>query len=235
MGDTTLEISDETSVIPINVFIDGESVTEMNLDADRNLLVLEMHESGSSQKVEDAITNLSGIQSYAGRIKSKLIHDFSLFWVGNNPDGDFAEFFTQKNGGKVGSVHKHILIGEFLLDDEVPAKVKKLSNAALLSVARAKKSGYDLSDSWDKISMAGDEGEVNDIIHAIKGTEKREGSLDLILHADGSIAAWEGGIWVNAGWLNFADREDKNTPEDKKKILVKAISRIEKNSGMRIK
>jgi hypothetical protein len=40
---------------------------------------------------------------------------------------------------------------------------------------------------------------------------------------------------VSLGWLNLQDRDDENTPAEKRKILEIGIARITNNSRMKIK
>ena len=104
-----------------------------------------------------------------------------------------------------------------------------------MSVARAKQSGYDLDEHWEEIAHAGSEGEVNAIVRKVKGKPERQGTLSLSLQPDGSITGWMGNSMVSLGWLNLQDRDDENTPAEKRKILEIGIARITNNSRMKIK
>jgi hypothetical protein len=169
------------------------------------------------------------------RAKSKLIYAWSEWYRKTNNLTDFPKWFCQKFGGEELTVQKHQAIGELLMSDEVPDSVKQMNTKELVSVARAKQSGYDLTGSWEEIALAGSEGEVNAIVRKVKGTEPRQGTLNLSLQPDGTITAWMGDSMVSLGWLNLADRDDEDTPAEKRKILEIGISRITNNSRMKIR
>lgn len=228
----SLSTSEETDIAPSEVFLDGESITEIDLESTCKSLVADMLESGDSKKVEEAILNLNGVQNLAARAKSKLIYEWSVFWKTQNPNGDFAEMYIQSHGGDKLSVQKHQAVGSLLLSPDVPDNVKKLTGKELLAPARALQSGYDLSDVWDEIAHAGSEAEVNNIIHKIKGTAPREGTMTIKVYQDGTVMGFMGSIVVNLGSLNFQDR-DEETDENKKKVLEIGIARIINNTRMK--
>jgi hypothetical protein len=232
---SNLALSDETAISPSDVFMDGVSITEMQLAEDCRLLVEELHATGNPQPIEQAITNLNGVEVFAAKAKSKLIYEYSRWYAETNSGDDFGNYFVQKFGGEKLTVQKHQAIGELLMDEEVPEEVKTLPNKELISVARARQSGYDLSESWDEIKIAGSEAEVNEIVRKVKGREPRQGSLSLSVQPDGSITGWMGDVMVSVGWLNIVDRDDEETSPEKKKVLEIGISRIINNSRMKIK
>lgn len=227
-----LILSDETAIAPSEVFMDGESITEFDLESTCTEKIREMYQTGSTEGVEQAILNLNGVEKFAAKAKAKLIYAWSKFWLEHNPNGDFAEMYIQTKGGDKLTVQKHTAVGELLMSEDVPTEVKQLSTKELIPVARAIKSGYDFSEVWDEIKVAGSESEVNDIVRRVRGKEKRAGSLTIVVHPDGSMTGHEDGVHVFVGVLNFADRDSKETSENKKKILEKSISRIIKNTGM---
>lgn len=230
-----LELSEETAIAPTEVFMDGTSITEIQLAEDCRVLVEELHATGDAQPIEQAITNLNGVELFAAKAKSKLIFEYSKWYEKEHVGNDFADYFVQKFGGKKLTVQKHQAKGELLLNDAVPDGVKQLNSGELVSVARAMQSGYDLSEHWGEIEIAGSEEEINAIVRKVKGKPERQGTLSLSLQPDGSITAWMGDVMVSAGWLNLADRDDENTPEDKRKVLEIGISRIVNNSRMKVK
>jgi len=230
-----LVVSEETAVAPSEVFLDGQSITEIDLESTCNEIVGRLNESGDTNEIESAIKNLNGVEKFAAKAKAKLVFAYSQWFMQANPGVNFAEWYVQTHGGDKLTVQKHQAVGELLTSDEVPDSVKQLPHKELISVARAKQGGYDLSDHWEEIALAGSESEVNDIVRKAKGKEKRAGSLDIVVHDDGSIVGWEDGEWVSGGWLNFADRDNEEVSEKKRKILVKMLNRIINNSGARTK
>ena len=230
-----LALSEETAISPSDVFINGKSLTQSDIEADCRMLVDELYQTGDSSNIQSAIINLNGVEMYAAKAKSKLIFEFGKWFGMNNPQGDFSEWYTQKFGGEKLTVQKHLAIGELLTSDDVPEEVKQLNSKELVSVSRALQSGYDLTESWDEIAHAGSEAEVNQIVRKVKGKPERQGTLNLSLQPDGSITAWMGDGMVSLGWLNLQDRDDENTPADKRKILEIGIARIVNNSRMKIK
>jgi hypothetical protein len=230
-----LVLSEETAVAPADIFVDGNSITEFDLEETCRGIVARLQETSDTAEIEQAVTNLNGVEKFAARAKSKLIFEWSAWFKVTNPNGNFAEWYTQKFGGETLTVQKHQAIGELLSDDEVPDNVKQLNTKELVSVSRAKQSGYDLTESWEEIAHAGSEGEINAVIRKIKGKEPRQGTLNLSLQPDGTITAWMGDSMVTLGWLNVVDRDNENTPAEKKKILEIGISRITNNSRMKIK
>lgn len=230
-----LSLSEETDIAPVEVFIDGVSMTEIDLASMCEQLVDDMKRTGDTSPIENAIINLNGVQNMAARAKSKLIYEWSAYWLGLNPGGDFAEMYTQTHGGDKLSVQKHQAIGGLLVSTEVPDNVKQLPNKELLSAARALQSGYDLDEHWDEIAHAGSEQEVNEIVRKVKGKPERTGTLSISLQRDGSITGWMGDTMVSLGWLNVADRDDDDTPEDKRKVLEMGIARIVNNGRMKVK
>lgn len=230
-----LALSEETTIAPSEVFMDGTSITEVDLESTCNDIIQRLNETSDTSEIEQAVTNLNGVEKFAARAKSKLIFAWSQWYKKTNNLTDFPAWFVQKFGGEELTVQKHQAIGELLSSDEVPDSVKQLNTKELVSVARAKQSGYDLTESWDEIAHAGSEQEVNNIVRKVKGKPERQGTLSLSLQPDGSITAWMGDTMVSAGWLNLADRDDENTPEDKRKVLEIAVARITNNSRMKIK
>lgn len=230
-----LALSEETTIAPVEVFLDGTSITELDLDETCRNIVTRLVETGDTTEIEQAITNLNGVEKFAAKAKSKLIYQWAEWYKATNNLTDFPKWFVQKFGGEELTVQKHQAIGELLMSDDVPEEVKLLNSKELVSVARAKQSGYDLTESWDEIALAGSESEINNVIRKVKGKEPRNGTLSLSLQPDGSITAWMGDSMVSLGWLNVVDRDDENTPEDKRKILEIGISRVVNNSRMKIK
>lgn len=229
---TNLAISDETAVAPQEVFIDGKSITERDLEETCNKIVENLYSSGDITEISTAITNLNGVETLAAKAKSKLIFEWSVWYKDTNPEGNFADWFVQKFGGEKLTVQKHQAIGELLRNNDVPQEVKDKNTKELISVARAVQSGYDLTDAWDKIKIAGSEAEVNDIIREVKGKPKRLGSLDLVVYSDGSIVGFMDNERVNLGWLNYTDRDAESNPA-KKRILETGIARVINNSRMK--
>jgi hypothetical protein len=72
-------------------------------------------------------------------------------------------------------------------------------------------------------------------VRKVKNKPERQGTLNLSLQPDGTITAWMGDGMVSLGWLNVADRDDEDTPADKKKILEIGIARVVNNSRMKVK
>jgi len=232
---TDLALSEETAVAPADVFVDGTSITELDLEETCKGIVTRLIETNDTTEIERAVTNFNGVEKLVARAKSKLIFQWSQWFHVTNPNGSFAEWYTQKFGGEQLTVQKHQAIGELLLSDEVPDSVKQLNTKELVSVARAKQSGYNLDEHWEEIAHAGSEGEVNTIVRKVKGKPERQGTLSLSLQPDGSITGWMGESMVSLGWLNLQDRDDENTPAEKRKILEIGIARITNNSRMKIK
>lgn len=231
---SNLELSEETAVVATTVFFDNKTITEINIEEDCQGIVGRLHETGDTKEIENAITNLNSVEAFAGKAKSKLIFGFSQWYKLTEPEGNFAEWFTQKFGGEKLTVQKHQAIGELLLDDEVPMEVKQLPSKELISVARAKQSGYDLTEHYGEIANAGSEAEVNAIVRGVKDKPERTGTLTIKVYADGTIMGFMGeGVTVNLGWLNYADR-DSESREIFKKALEIGISRIQNNSRMKI-
>ena len=230
-----LALSEETAVAPADIFVDGNSITEFDLEETCRGIVARLQETSDIAEITQAVTNLNGVEKFAARAKSKLIFEWSCWYKTNSGLDNFAEWYTQKFGGETLTVQKHQAIGELLSDDEVPDNVKQLNTKELVSVSRAKQSGYDLTESWEEIAHAGSEGEINAVIRKIKGKEPRQGTLNLSLQPDGTITAWMGDEMVSLGWLNVVDRDNKDTPAEKRKIFEIGIARIVNNSRMKIK
>jgi hypothetical protein len=230
-----LALSEETAISPSEVFLDGASITEFDLEETCHGIVARLQETSDTTEIEQAVTNLNGVEKFAARAKSKLIFEWSCWYKVTSGLDNFAEWYTQKFGGETLTVQKHQAIGELLSDDEVPDNVKQLNTKELVSVARAKQSGYELDEHWEEIAHAGSEQEINAVIRKVKGKPERQGTLNLSLQPDGSITAWMGDGMVSLGWLNLQDRDDENTPADKRKILEIGIARIVNNSRMKVK
>ena len=230
-----LALSEETAISPSDVFLDGASITEFDLESTCNDIIQRLNETSDTSEIEQAVTNLNGVEKFAARAKSKLIYAWSCWYKKTNNLTDFPHWFTQKFGGEELTVQKHQAIGELLSSDEVPDSVKQLNIKELVSVARANQSGYDLTESWDEIALAGSEQEVNNIVRKVKGKPERQGTLSLSVQPDGSITAWMGDSMASLGWLNLQDRDDESTPENKRKILEIGIARVVNNSRMKMK
>ena len=230
-----LALSEETSVSPVDVFIDGQSITESDLEVACRGIVARLWETNDTSEMEQAVTNFNGVEKFAARAKSKLIYAWSDWYKKANNLTDFPAWFCQKFGGEELTVQKHQAIGELLMSDEVPDSVKQLNTKELVSVARAKQSGYDLSEVWDELAHSGSEGEVNAVVRRVKGTPERQGTLTISVQPDGSITGWMNNIMVMGGWLNFADRDDEEFPEEKREVLNFMLSRIIHNSRMKEK
>ena len=230
----SLQLSEETAISPSEVFVDGNSITEIDLELTCQVIITNLKQTGDTTEIEQAVTNLNGVEKFAARAKSKLIFAWSEWYKETHPGGNFAHWFVSKFGGEELTVQKHQAIGELLESEEVPVEVKQLSTKELVSVARASQAGYDLSEHWDEIAHAGSEGEVNSIVRKVKNKPERQGTLNIKVYADGTIMAFMGNVTVNLGWLNYADREgDMLTPEQIK-VLDMGIARIQNNSHMKV-
>jgi hypothetical protein len=228
-----LELSEETAVAPTDIFLDGKSITELELDGACQTIIARLHETNDTSEVESAITNLNGVEIFAAKAKSKLVFGLSQWYKSTRNNDGFADWYIQKFGGEKLTVQKHEAIGELLMDAEVPAEVKTLPNKELISVARAHQSGYDLTEHWDEIQIAGSEQEVNAIVRKVKGKEPRSGALTIKVYKDGTIRGFMGEVVVNLGWLNYQDR-DETPNEGRGKVLKMGIARIINNTRMKI-
>jgi hypothetical protein len=230
-----LALSEETAIAPSDIIMNGESFTENDWDLQAQAVITELHETNDPSNIEAFITNLNAIEKISSRVKAKTIYAWSQWYKAVNKLDDFPHWFTQKFGGEELTVQKHQAIGELLMSDEVPDSVKQMNTKELVSVARAKQSGYNLDEHWEEIAHAGSEGEVNAIVRKVKNKPERQGTLNLSLQPDGTITAWMGDSMVSLGWLNVADRDDEDTPAEKRKILEIGIARITNNSRMKVK
>ena len=232
---TDLALSEETAVAPADVFVDGTSITELDLEETCKGIVTRLIETNDTTEIERAVTNFNGVEKLVARAKSKLIFQWSQWFHVTNPNGSFAEWYTQKFGGEQLTVQKHQAIGELLLSDEVPDNVKQLNTKELVSVARAKQSGYDLDEHWEEIAHAGSEAEVNQIVRKVKGSLPRSGTLDIVVEPDGTVNVWKNGRVRMLLWFNVADRDDPNMEEEIREMLKQGIARTINNTRMRIK
>ena len=224
-----LALSEETAISPSEVFLDGASITEFDLESTCQGIIHRLNETNDTTEMEQAVTNLNGVEKFAARAKSKLIFAWSEWFKKSDNSEVFVKWYTQKFGGEELTVQKHQAIGELLMSDEVPEEVKQLNTKELVSVSRAQQSGYDLTDHWEEIAHAGSEGEVNAIVRKVKGKPERQGILNIKVYSDGTIMGFMGDVIVNLGWLNYADR-DIEEDEEKKKVLQIGIARIINNS-----
>jgi hypothetical protein len=229
-----LALSEETAVAPADIFVDGNSITEFDLEETCRGIVARLQETSDTAEIAQAVTNLNGVEKFAARAKSKLIFEWSCWYKTNSGLDNFAEWYTQKFGGETLTVQKHQAIGELLSDDEVPDNVKQLNTKELVSVSRAKQSGYDLTESWEEIAHAGSEREINEIVRKVKGKPERTGTLNIKVYQDGAIMGFMGDVVVNLGWLNYADRDNDDTEAEKKKVLEIGIARIINNSRAKV-
>ena len=229
-----LALSEETAISPSEVFLDGASITEFDLESTCQGIISRLNETSDTTEIEQAVTNLNGVEKFAARAKSKLIFAWSEWFKKSDNSDVFAKWYVQKFGGEELTVQKHQAIGELLMSDDVPEEVKQMNTKELVSVARAKQSGYDLSEEWEAIAHAGSESEVNSLVRKVKGKEPRQGTLNIKVYHDGSIMGFMGDVTVNLGWLNYADLDNDKIGEDKKKVLDMGILRIINNSRMKV-
>ena len=225
-----LALSEETAISPSEVFLDGASITEFDLESTCQGIIFRLNETNDTTEMEQAVTNLNGVEKFAARAKSKLIFAWSEWFKKSDNSDVFAKWYVQKFGGEELTVQKHQAIGELLMSDDVPEMVKQLNSKELVSVARARQGGYDLVDSWEEIAHAGSEAEVNQIVRKVKGKPERQGTLNIKVYGDGSIMGFMGDAVANLGWLNFADRDSDETKEEIKNVLKIGIARIINNS-----
>lgn len=231
----TLVLSDETAIAPSDVIMNGETFTEYDLDLQSHDVILRLNETDNPEEVDGFITNLNAIEKISARVKAKTIFAYSQWYKRINPEGNFFDWYIEHRGGDKLTLQKQQAVGDLLLSEDVPANVKELPIKELVSVARAKQGGYDMSECWDEIAHAGSESEVNAIVHKVKNTPERAGTLSLSVQPDGTITAYQNGTMVSVGWLNYADRDDESMPEEKRKVLQTAISRVVNNSRMKVK
>ena len=228
-----LALSEETAISPSEVFLDGASITEFDLEETCQGIISRLNETNDTTEMEQAVTNLNGVEKFAARAKSKLIFAWSEWFRKSDNSDVFAKWYVQKFGGEELTVQKHQAIGELLMSDDVPEEVKQLNTKELVSVSRAQQSGYDLTDHWEEIAHAGSEAEVNQIVRKVKGKPERQGTLNIKVYGDGSIMGFMGDYTVNLGWLNFADRDDEDGHEKEREILKIGIARIINNGRMK--
>lgn len=230
-----LALSEETTIAPSEIFLDGQSITEIDLESTCNDIIQRLNETSDTSEIEQAVTNLNGVEKFAARAKSKLIYAWSQWHKANYPTFEFAHWFVQKFGGEELTVQKHQAIGELLMSDEVPDSVKQMNTKELVSVARAKQSGYDLDEHWEEIAHAGSEGEVNAIVRKVKGSLPRSGTLDIVVESDGTVNVWKNGRVRMLLWFNVADRDDPNVEEEIREMLKQGIARTINNTRMRVR
>ena len=91
-----LALSDETAISPADIFVDGESITETDLESTCNKIIQRLNETSDTSEIEQAVTNLNGVEKFATRAKSKLIYAWSQWYKSVNKLDDFPKWFTQK-------------------------------------------------------------------------------------------------------------------------------------------
>lgn len=219
----------------IVVFIDEGQITEHEVLQQCDNALINLHETGKFDDIFGILRNLENIKTVSEKASVKLTYGLSVWYRDNEIGDDFYTWFSEKTGRTQSTVRKHELIGEFLTESSAPEEVKHLGVGELIHIARADKSGYDLSERWEDLQMAASEGEVRGIINEIKGKEPRAGSLTIYIYNDGSIVGWLNGEYQNLGWLNVADKSNESLTQGQRKIIEQGTQRIMKNSGMKEK
>ena len=224
-----LVVSEETAIAPSEIFLDGESITEFDLFSQVDKLLSDMAESGNDVAVDNAIDNLIGVQSFSGKALSRIIYGQFGWYKSVHPEVDYFEHYTEKHGGKKITVQRHVSIGDFLTNVDVPEGIKQRNSRDILPIAKALEGGFDIdAETWEELEIASDDTEIRDILRKSQGKEPRKGSLQIYMETDGSLTAWYDGKPSNVGWLNIADSESNP-------IVKKAINRIVENTGISIK
>lgn len=226
---TDLVVTDVTEVVPIEVFLDGTSVTEQELEASCQKILTNLEDTGEEEEISNAVKNLVGIEAFAGKAKMKLIFGWSQWRKTKYPEENFVDWYVSKFGAEKLTVQKNLMVGELLMSEAVPEEVKTLPGKSLVHVARAVNGGYEIDDeTWDELESAGNEGEVRDIIRKVKNKPQRKGSMNIYLEPDGSLTVWKDDQKANVGWLNLLDSESNP-------LVKSAISRIVDHSDIRRK
>jgi hypothetical protein len=224
-----LVVPDETAISPSEVFLDGESITEHDLYAQCDYLLKKLDETGNPDEVDNAIDNLIGVQVFSGKALSRLICGQYAWYTKNNPTGNYFQHYTEKHGGKQITVQRHVSIGNFLLNPEIPEEIKARNSRDILPIAKALEGGYEIDNTtWEELERAEDDTEIRDILRKTKGKEPRKGSMQIYMEEDGTLTAWMDGKPYNVGWLNLPDAESNQ-------VTQKAINRIVENTGIMVK
>lgn len=218
----------------ITAFIDDGSITEREVLQQCDDALIRLNDTNDVSEIAGVLKNLDSIKLVSEKAKVHLTYGLSIWYKDRQMGDDFPSWFASKFGGAESTAKKHELIGEFLADSTAPDEVKHLGVGELIHIARADKSGYDLSDRWEDLQMAADENEVRHIISEIKGKEPRANSLKIYIYKDGSIQGWMNGERKFGGYLNFADRDNppKEDTDNQRKMLAMMLSRIINNSRM---
>lgn len=228
---TDLVVSEASEVIPGDLF-DENAAEWQNASHRCDEIVKELNETGDDSRIFTAIQTVNIFEKVAAKTKAKLLVGYAVWYKKQNPSGNFFDWYAERTGADKNTVQKHVAVGELLSDPDVPDDVKEQPYKNLISVARAKSSGYEFDeDDWDEISASGRESDVNKVVAKVKNKPPRKGSLTIVVWRDGTIMGKMDGEQANLGWLNYADLDNTDLTPLQRKIVRVGTSRIRENAG----
>jgi hypothetical protein len=173
---------------------------------------------------------LLGVVRLGGLGLAKLLHGVSSRWKDYEYSGTIYALAEDELGILAkATINRYIAVWEMIVGGYIPkdvlddVKVKPMRQ--LVPMASLITQGFDVSTKdWVRLAHAADAGEVAEIVREIKGKPPKKQSMKIVLEADGTLNAWNGGKIVNIGMLRVENETDE--------IVAKAIERIVNNSGI---
>jgi hypothetical protein len=173
---------------------------------------------------------LLGVVRLGGLGLAKLLHGVNSRWKEYEYSGTIYALAEDELGILAkATIKRYIAVWEMITGGYIPKdvldEVKVKPMRQLVPMASLITQGFDVSTKdWVRLAHATDAAEVAEIVREIKGKPPKKQSMKIVLEADGTLNAWNGGKIVNIGMLRVENETDE--------IVAKAIERIVNNSGI---
>jgi len=194
----------------------------------------QVHETNDLALAENAIIALMGMEKLSGMALAKLLSGLHKWWDDTGQD-DITNDTFEDWIYSVSTQFSPVYLGRCVTvwdKTETGAFSERIQERPLKdqqAIASHLDQGYTLgADEWERLEDALDNAEVLSILRESKGKPPRKHSLQIVLERDGSLAVWKEGQKHFVGFLNVKEAKEEEAIE-------KAINRIVKNSGIKVK
>lgn len=201
--------------------LNGQSIAKKDFLATIDNEIVHLHDTGDINRVMGLLNNLDELDSVTGHAKAKLLFASSEWYKVNVPDENFGDHVESTTTTKKVTADRYITVWKYVDDNTIPKQVAEMPMRNLVPIAMTLKQGYDISkEQWRKIELSTNDGELRNVLRAIKGKAERKSARVVKLARDGSLYLYKNNKKKFLGYFDLAAAaEDNEIAEEIEKFI----------------
>lgn len=160
-------------------------------------VMAEAVEAGNPEVAFKAMEGLLGVSQISGIALSKFLYTMKYQWPNFNQRDSFFTVAEERFGRKEVTLKRNLRVWEMLVSDDIPKdyaeKFKTMPIRCLIPIANMWDQDWDVtSNQWMRLANAPDPATISKIIREIKGTEPKEGSMQIEFDTESkTLCVWK--------------------------------------------